>query len=45
MKSDWAWVGYMRNVGKMTDVVAAGGVHVVSDKGSVGSSEGSNAAG
>jgi hypothetical protein len=35
----------MRNVGKMSDVVSGGGVHVVSDKARVGSSEGSNAAG
>jgi len=45
MKSDWAWVGYMRKVGNINGVSSGGGVQVVSLRGKVGSAEGSNAAG
>ena len=45
MKSDWAWVGYIRNVGNIRGVSSGGGVQVVSLKGRVGSADRSNAAG
>ena len=45
MKSDWACVGYIRNVGNISGVSRGGGVHVVSLRGRVGSADGSKAAG
>jgi hypothetical protein len=45
MKSDWAWVGYIRKVGNIRGVSSGGGVQVVSLRGKVGSADGSKAAG
>ena len=45
MKSDWAWVGYIRKVGNISGVSRGGGVQVVSLRCRVGSADGSKAAG